>query len=64
MKKVFEEVGKGLIAFANIVTALILLKDYFLNDTMGSLFVAIFFFISFYFIGSVFIKKSQGEENA
>jgi hypothetical protein len=48
MKKVFEEVGKGLIAFANIVTALILLKDYFLNDTMGSLFVAIFFFISFY----------------
>jgi len=29
MKKVLEEVGKGFIAFANIVTALVFIKSYF-----------------------------------
>ena len=59
MKKVLEEVGKGIIAFANIVTALVFLKDYFdkSNDNM-IIFGAIFWF-SMYLLGSIFIKKSE-----
>ena len=29
MKKVLEEVGKGIINFANIITALVFVKSYF-----------------------------------
>ena len=46
MKKVLEEVGKGLIAFANIVTALVFVKSYFDKTDDNMLAYGIYFFIS------------------
>ena len=45
MKKVLEEVAKGLIAFANIVTALVFVKSYFDNssDNMIGIWSLLFF---------------------
>ncbi|MEA3290656.1 MAG: hypothetical protein U9Q04_10810 [Campylobacterota bacterium] len=59
MNKVYEEVGKGLIAFANIVTALVFVKDYFDKESSSSLIFGIIFFITVYLLGSKFISKSQ-----
>jgi hypothetical protein len=62
MKKVLEEVGKGIINFANIVTALVFIKDYFTKvaDNFLSLFYGMLFWIFAYIVGSIFIKKSEG----
>ena len=60
MKKVLEEVGKGIIAFANIVTALVFVKDYFEQSHGSSLVYGVFFWIFAYIFGAVFIKKSEG----
>ena len=59
MKKVFEEVGKGLIAFANIVTALVFVKSYFDNSNDNMLVYGIYFFIMTYILSSVLIKLSE-----
>lgn len=61
MKKVLEEVGKGIINFANIVTALVFLKDYFNKSDNNSLLYGIIFWFLMYILGSVFIKKSEGK---
>jgi len=61
MKKVYEEVGKGLIAFANIVTALVFVKDYFDKDNNTSLTFGLVFFVLFYILGIILIKKSEEE---
>ena len=63
MKKVFEEIGKGLISFANIVTALIFLKSYFDNSISSMLLYGIYFFITIYLLGAVLIKISERVEN-
>ena len=62
MKKVFEEIGKALFNFANIITALVLLRDYFTKSDDIMLFIAIYTFIGLYLLASVFIKIS-GEKN-
>ena len=59
MKKVLEEVGKGLINFANIVTALVFVKDYFDKDSNNSLLFGMIFWFFIYLVGSLFIKKSE-----
>jgi len=59
MKKVLEEVGKGLINFANIVTALVFVKDYFDKDHSTSLVLGVVFWLLIYVIASLFIKKSE-----
>lgn len=59
MKKVLEEIGKGIIAFANIVTALVFIKDYFENSHDNMLLYGVFFWFSMYILGSIFIKKSE-----
>jgi len=61
MKKVLEEVGKGIIAFANIVTALVFLKDYFEKSHDNMVIYGIVFWIIMYIVGSIFIKKSEGK---
>ena len=61
MKKVLEEVGKGIIAFANIVTALVFLKDYFNKSDSNSLIYGIIFWFLMYILGSIFIRKSEGK---
>ena len=61
MKKVLEEVGKGIIAFANIVTALVFLKDYFEKSHDNMVVYGIVFWIIMYIVGSIFIKKSEGK---
>jgi len=60
MKKVLEEVGKGFINFANIITALVFVKDYFIENHSNSLIFGIIFWILFYLVGSILIKKSEG----
>jgi hypothetical protein len=59
MKKVFEEVGKSLMAFANIVTALVFLKSYFDDSADNMLELGIIFFISIYILSSILIKLSE-----
>ena len=59
MKKVLEEVGKGLINFANIITALVFVKDYFDKFHNSSLIYGIIFWIVSYIVGSICIKKSE-----
>ena len=61
MNKVLEEVGKGIIAFANIVTALVFLKDYFNKSDSNSLIYGIIFWFLMYILGSIFIRKSEGK---
>jgi len=59
MKKVLEEIGKGLINFANIVTALVFVKEYFAKDDSNLLLYGFVFWITVYIFGSIFIKKSE-----
>jgi len=63
MKKVLEEVGKGFINFANIITALVFVKDYFIENHSNSLIFGIIFWILFYILGASFIKKSEESGN-
>ena len=60
MKKVLEEIGKGFINFANIITALVFVKDYFIENHSNSLIFGVIFWILFYIVGSILIKKSEG----
>lgn len=59
MTKVLEEIGKGLINFANIVTALVFVKDYFDESNDSSLLYGVIFWFFVYLLGSIFIKKSE-----
>ena len=63
MKKVLEEVGKGIINFANIVTALVFVKDYFEKSHSNSLIYGSLFWVLAYIFGSIFIKKSEEKSN-
>ena len=63
MKKVLEEVGKCLFAFGNIMTALVVFRDYFEKSNDTSLYLGIVLFISFYIFGSILIKKSEELNN-
>ena len=63
MKKVLEEIGKGLIAFANIVTALVFIKSYFDNSSNNMLIYGIYFFIMTYILSAVLINLSERIKN-
>ena len=63
MKKVLEEVGKGLINFANIITVLVFVKDYFDKSHNNSLIYGVIFWMVSYIVGSIFIKKSEEIKN-
>jgi len=62
--KYLEELGKGLINFANIGTVLIFLKLYIDKFDMIYLISGLVFFISFYAMGIKIIKRSEESENA
>ena len=57
--KYLEELGKGLINFANIGTVLIFFKVYIGNFDIKYLLSGVLFFITFYLIGTILIKKSE-----
>ncbi len=59
MYRVFEEIGKALFNFANLVTAIIFLKAFFDKDEVSMLLYGIYFFVSFYFLGSVLLYLSK-----
>jgi hypothetical protein len=59
MKKVLEEIGKGLINFANIVTALVFVKEYFDKNDSNLLLYGFVFWLTVYLFGSILIKKSE-----
>ncbi len=56
MKKVLEEIGKGLINFANIVTALVFVKNYFDKEHSTSLVLGVVFWL-FLYINCFFVYK-------
>jgi len=51
--------GKSVFAFGNIMTALVVFKDYFEKSDDASLYLGIILLISFYIFGSILIKKSE-----
>jgi len=57
--KYLEELGKGLINFANIGTVLIFLKLYVDKFNYNYLIAGMLFFIAFYAMGISIIKKSE-----
>ena len=57
--KYLEEMGKGLINFANIGTVLIFFKLFVEKFEIVYLSLGILFFVSFYIFGTVLIKKSE-----
>ena len=61
--KYLEELGKGLINFANIGTVLIFLKLFVYKFEMIYLITGTIFFMSFYFVGVKIIKKSEENNN-
>jgi len=63
LKKVFEEVGKGLIAFANIITALVFVKSYFDDSDDNMLAYGVYFFVTTYMLSAVLIKLSDRIKN-
>ena len=58
--KGYEEVGKGLIAFANIFTALSVINIYFKNDDINflAIIMSIYTFIMLYYTGYDLIQRS------
>ena len=62
--KYLEELGKGLINFANIGTVLLFLKAFFDSFDYNYLVSGVIFFIGFYSLGLKFIKKSEEDDNA
>lgn len=60
--KYLEELGKGLINFANIGTVLIFLRVYVEESNFQYLIAGFVFFISLYIIGLTAIHKSEGEK--
>ena len=61
--KYLEELGKGLINFANIGTVIIFLKLFINGFNYNYLIAGVVFFISFYYIGIKIIKKSEEKYN-
>jgi len=63
--KALEEVGKGLIALANLLFALVIFKDAILNSNIKMLIYGLFLLIVLYMFGYKIIKKSsKGGGNA
>jgi len=58
--KGFEEVGKGLIAFANIFTALSVINIYFKDDHINflAIIISIYTFVMLYYTGYELIQRS------
>ena len=58
--KGFEEVDKGLIAFANIFTALSVINIYFKDDCINflAIILSIYTFIMLYYTGYELIQRS------
>lgn len=60
MKKAQEEAGKALLAFANIVTALVFLKAFWEKKDYGDLAMAVVFWSGLYALGMALIHRSEG----
>lgn len=59
-KREIEEIGKGLIAFANLFTALSVINIYFKEDHLNYLAIlsSIYTFLVLYYIGYKLIQRS------
>ena len=62
MNEGLKEVGKGLIAFANIIFALVFFKYYFDRDNTMYLVIGVFIFIILYITGFKFISVGKNLE--
>jgi len=58
-----KKAGEAILAFANIVTALVFLKSFWLTNQQGDLLSGIIFWISSYLIGIALINYAQGRQN-
>jgi len=57
--KALEEVGKGLIALANLIFALVFFKDAILNSNIKMLIYGLILLIVLYMFGYKIIKKGS-----
>ena len=55
-----KKAGEAILAFANIVTALIFLKSFWLTSNQGDLLSGVIFWFSSYLIGIALINYAQG----
>ncbi|NOQ29788.1 MAG: hypothetical protein GQ570_01565 [Helicobacteraceae bacterium] len=56
----FKEVGKGIIAFANILTALVIVNIIYTNDNalkFGA--ISVIVYVALYYLGYKFIEKGD-----
>ncbi|MDF1876104.1 hypothetical protein JHD48_10200 [Sulfurimonas sp. SAG-AH-194-I05] len=56
----FKEIGKGIIAFANILTALVIVNIIYHNDdALIFALMSVVIYVSLYYLGYKFIKKGD-----
>ncbi len=58
-----KKAGEALFAFANIVTALVFLKSFWLTSNQNDLFGGIIFWLGTYAVAIVLINYAQGKQN-
>jgi hypothetical protein len=57
-----KKAGEAILAFANIVTALVFLKSFWLTSHQNDLLSGVVFWISSYLIGIALINYAQGKQ--
>lgn len=57
--KTFEEIGKGLIALANILLVLVFIRDFAISHNVNSIMYGLISWFSLYIFGSLFIYISE-----
>jgi len=57
-----KKAGEAILAFANIVTALVFLKSFWLTNNQSDLLGGAIFWIGAYLIGITLINYAQGRE--
>ncbi len=58
-----KEIGKSILAFANIVTALIFLKSFWITSHQADLLSGVAFWLSSYLIGFALINYAERKQN-
>ncbi len=57
-----KKAGEALLAFANIVTALVFLKSFWLTSNQNDLIGGVIFWIGAYLIGIALINYAEGKQ--
>jgi len=55
--------GESILAFANIVTALVFFKSFWITNNQNDLFGGVIFWIGIYLVGISLINYAQGKQD-